>query len=87
MGEEDVGEKIGVVFTYFSKPMVAGIELTSGGLAVGDTIRLRGHTTDFSQTVDSIQIDNVSVEKAAAGQKVGIKVKDRVRPHDEVYKV
>jgi len=79
-------EEIGKVFTYFSKVGVAGIKL-SGDIAVGDTIRIKGFTTDFEQEVESMQIDREPVEKAGAGQSVGIKVKERVRPNDVVYKV
>ncbi len=79
--------KIGEVFTYFSKIGVAGIKLTDGTLSAGDTISIEGHTTNFEQTIDSIQIDREKVEKAEVGQEVGIKVKDRVRPHDKVYKL
>ncbi|MFQ6137102.1 MAG: translation elongation factor-like protein [Candidatus Hydrothermarchaeales archaeon] len=80
-------EKVGVVFTYFSKIGVAGIRLTDGPLSVGDTINIEGHTTNFDQKIESMQIDRVDVEKADVGQEVGIKVKDRVRPHDVVYKL
>ncbi len=79
--------KIGEVFTYFSKIGVAGIKLTDGILSTGDTISIEGHTTNFEQTIDSIQIDKGNVEQAEVGQEVGIKVKDRVRPHDKVYKL
>ncbi len=80
-------EKIGEVFTYFSKIGVAGIRLTDGTLSNGDTISIEGATTNFEQTVDSIQIDMDIVDQAKVGQEVGIKVKDRVRPHDKVYKL
>jgi putative protease len=80
-------EKVGKVFTYFSKVGVAGVELTDGPLSLGDTISIEGHTTNFQQTVDSMQIEREPIEKAEVGQKVGIKVKDKVRPNDIVYKV
>jgi putative protease len=80
-------EKVGKVFTYFSKVGVAGIELTDSPLAVGDKISIEGATTNFEQTLDSMQIDRADVEKAQKGQQVGIKVKDRVRPNDVVYKI
>ncbi|MFQ5975459.1 MAG: EF-Tu/IF-2/RF-3 family GTPase [Candidatus Hydrothermarchaeales archaeon] len=80
-------EQIGKVFTYFTKIGVAGIKLTEGTLSKGDTISIEGATTNFEQTADSIQIDREEVEKAEIGQEVGIKVKDRVRPHDKVYKL
>lgn len=82
MGEQLVGK----VKDYFAKIGVAGIEL-SAELAVGDTIRFHGHTTDFTQTVDSIQIEKQAVPKATGGQTIGIRVKERVRDHDQVFKV
>ncbi len=80
-------EKVGKVFTYFSKVGVAGIEITEGSLSVGDKISIEGATTNFEQDLDSIQIDRADVEKAKKGQQVGLKVKDRVRPNDVVYKI
>lgn len=79
--------EIGKVTHYFSKIAVAAIEITNDSLAVGDTIRIKGHTTDFMETVDSIQLDNKPVPKATPGQSVGIKVKEHAREHDAVYKV
>ena len=63
------------------------IELTGGELKVGDTIHIKGKHTDFTQTVDSIQIEHQSVPRAEKGKVVGIKVKDKVREHDQVFKV
>jgi putative protease len=80
-------EKVGKVFTYFSKIGVAGIELTDGALSIGDRISIEGHTTNFEQEVESMQIERTPVEKAEIGQKIGIKVKDKVRPNDVVYKI
>ena len=77
---------VGKVSDFFAKPVVAGIELTSP-LKVGDNIHIKGHTTDIEMTVDSMQIDNVNVSKGKAGDSVGIKVDDRVRRGDTVYKV
>lgn len=84
-----MGEKveIGNVFNFFSKPSVAAINITSGELSVGDTIQILGDTTDLTQKIESMEIDREKVEKATAGQGVGIKVKERVRPNDKVYKV
>jgi translation elongation factor EF-Tu-like GTPase len=81
MAEE---EEIGQVTDYFAKIGVAGIDLT-GKLRVGDTIRIRGHTTDLEQVVESMQIEQV--EEAGAGDKIGIKVSDRCRRGDHVYTV
>jgi len=79
--------EIGKISHYFSKIGVAAIEITNGSLSVGDTIHVKGHTTDFTQTVDSIQLDNQPITTATPGQAVGIKVKDHARQHDAVYKV
>ena len=79
--------EIGKVTHYFGKIGVAAIEITQGTLRVGDTIHIKGHTSDFTQTVDSMQIENASVEEASAGESVGIKVADHAREHDVVYKV
>ena len=80
-------KKIGEVVHYFSKIGVAAIKVTSGSLSVGDTIHIRGHTTDFQQRIDSIQIEHVSVQKADPGDDIGIKVTERVREGDQVYTV
>jgi len=80
-------EKIGVVIHYWSKIGVAGLRITDGELKVGDTIRIKGHTSDFTQPVESIQIENESVEVAGPGQDIGIKVIESARDHDEVFKV
>jgi len=79
-------KKVGEVIKFFAKPSVAAIKITEGTLTIGDTILIKGHTTDFQEEVKSMQIDNVPVEKAEAGQLIGIKVKDRVREGDTVYK-
>ena len=78
--------EIGQVSDFFARPVVAGIQLT-GPLNVGDNIHIEGHTTDIEFNVQSMQIDNVDVEEAKAGDAVGIKVTDRVRRGDKVYKV
>jgi translation initiation factor IF-2 len=80
-------EKIGDVFHYFSKLGVAAIRLTDGGLKVGDTIQIQGPTTNLTQTVDSIQIEQTPVKSASKGQSVGIRVRDKVREKDLVYRV
>jgi len=78
--------EIGKVSDFFARPVVAGIELTAP-LKVGDKIHVAGHTTDMELTVQSMQINNVDVKEAKAGDSVGIKVSDRVRRGDTVYKV
>ncbi len=80
-------EKIGEVVKFFAKPSVAAVKLTEGELRVGDTIKIFGHTTDLPQVIDSMEVNNQKVDKAVAGDYIGIKVADRVRPGDEVFKV
>jgi len=82
--EEELVE-IGRITHFFSKIDVAVIELKAA-LNVGDTIVVKGPTTDFEQEVDSMQIEHKNVPKAEAGQSVGLKVKQRVRETDVVYK-
>jgi selenocysteine-specific translation elongation factor len=79
-------EEIGRVSDFFARPVVAGIEL-AGTLKVGDKIHIKGHTTDMELIVDSMQINNVDVQEARAGDSVGVKVSERVRRGDSVYKV
>ena len=80
-------QEIGKVTHYFGRIGVAAIEITQGTLAVGDTIHVKGHTSDFTQKVDSIQIEGQPVDTATAGQAVGIKVVEHAREHDVVFKV
>ena len=79
--------KIGHVSHYFGKIQVAAIELTDGDLNVGDSIHIKGHTSDFTQTVDSMQIDGADVLQAARDTSVGIRVAEHVRVGDEVFKI
>jgi len=79
-------EVVGNVSDFFARPVVAGIEMT-GTLRVGDKIHIKGHTTDMELVVNSMQIDNANVTEAKAGDSVGIKVDDRVRRGDLIYKV
>lgn len=78
--------EIGKVSDFFKKPVVAGIELTAP-LKVGDKVHIKGHTTDQELTIQSMQIDNRDVKEAKAGDSVGIKISDRARQGDTVYKV
>jgi selenocysteine-specific translation elongation factor len=77
---------IGKVSDFFARPVVAGIELT-GALKLGDKIHIKGHTTDMELAVDSMQIDNENVTEAKSGDSIGIKISDRARRGDTVYKV
>ncbi|MCX5633924.1 MAG: EF-Tu/IF-2/RF-3 family GTPase [Phycisphaerae bacterium] len=79
-------EIIGKVSDFFAHPVVAGIELT-GSLKVGDKIKIKGHTTELEMTVGTIQINNANVTEAKAGDSIGIKVTDRVRKGDNVYRI
>ena len=83
MGEDKVGE----VVKFFSKPSVAAVKITAGELRIGDRVKFTGHTTDFEDTINSMEIDNSQIEKATAGDYIGIKISDRVRPGDEMFKV
>ena len=82
-----VEEKIGIVEHFFTNVNVAAIRITGGELKLGDTIHFVGSTTDFEQKIDSMQIDRKPVEMVKSGDDVGIKVKDRVREQDIVYKI
>jgi putative protease len=79
-------EAVGKVSDFFARPVVAGIEMT-GTLKVGDKIHITGHTTNIEMVIGSMQINNASVTQAKRGDSVGIKVPDRVRRGDIVYKV
>ncbi|MBA7621674.1 hypothetical protein ES703_29040 [subsurface metagenome] len=79
-------EEVGSVSDFFAHPVVAGIELT-GTLKAGDRIHIKGHTTDMELTIASMQINNVNVNEAKTGDAIGIKVSERVRRGDTVYKV
>lgn len=79
--------EVGRVDKFFAKPSVAAIEITAEGFKVGDTLAYRGHTTDFEDVVKSIEINNQAVEQAKPGDMVGVKIPERVRPNDKVYKI
>jgi putative protease len=78
--------EIGNVSDFFARPVVAGITLT-GTLKVGDNIHIKGHTTDIELIVESMQVNNINVTEGKTGDAIGIKVPDRVRAGDHVYKV
>ena len=86
MTEENLGKEIGKVISYFSHVEVAAIKL-SKVLKVGEKIRIKGATTDFEVEVDSMQINNKAVEKGKKSDDIGIKVSEKVRPNDKVYKL
>jgi len=79
-------ERVGVVSHYYTHLGVAAVVL-DGDLSVGDTIHIKGHTSDFNQKVESMQIEHRNVSQAKRGDNIGIKVKEHAREHDVVYKV
>ncbi len=78
---------VGRVTHYYGKAQVIAVEITAGELHVGDTIHVAGHTSDFTQSIDSMQIEHENVDSAKAGDVVGIQVSERAREHDDVYLV
>ena len=80
-------EAIGVVTHYYSHLGVAVAQLNAGSLKIGDTIHVKGHTTDFTQKVDSMEYEHRHIEQAGAGQNIGLKVIDHAREHDIVFRL
>lgn len=78
-------EEIGHITHYFPKIGVAVVEITGGNLKVGETIRIKGHTSDFTQTVESLQQEHQSIPEAKKGYSIGMKVKEHVREGDKVF--
>lgn len=78
---------VGKVTHYFGKPRVAAIEITNGELRVGDTIHIKGHTSDFTQRIESMQIEHAPVQCAKVGDSIGIQVAEHAHEHDQVYLV
>ena len=83
---ERIEEEIGIIANYFSKISVAVVDLIAS-LSVGEKILIKGSTTNFEQTVDSMQIEHQNIENAESGQSIGLKVVDNVRKGDKVYKI
>lgn len=82
-----IEERVGTVIDYYAKIGVAAIRLDAGALAVGDSMRVRGHTTDLTQPVESLQVEHHAVSRAERGSEVAVKVRERVRKHDEVLRL
>jgi translation elongation factor EF-1alpha len=78
---------VGKVTHYFTRAGVAAITITDGELRVGDTVHIVGHTSDFTQVVESMQIEHAPVQVARPGDQVGIKVVQHARENDSVYRV
>jgi translation elongation factor EF-Tu-like GTPase len=81
------GERIGVVTHYYSHLSVATLRLESATVRVGDVIHIRGHTTDFSQRVESLEVDHAQVAEVGPSDDFGLKLAGHVREHDIVYKI
>jgi putative protease len=80
-------KKIGFVSNYFNKISVAAVEITDGTLSVGDRLLFLGHTTDFETSVHSMQIEHKSIAEAKKGDSIGVKVPEKAREGDKVYKI
>ena len=80
-------EQVAVIVKFFAKPSVAALEVTNGTINIGDLLKYKGHTTDFTEEITSMEIDNQPMDEVKAGDLVGVKVKERVREGDKVYKV
>lgn len=80
-------EKVGEIVHYFGDIKVAVIKATEETISVGDQIKINGATTDFEQTIESLQVDKEDVEKIEEGQEAGMKVEERVREGDQVYRL
>jgi putative protease len=80
-------ERIGSVIKFFDKTSIAAVKLDFGDLVIGDTVRIKGSTTDFTQKIEAMEFDHKPVDKASRGQFTGIKVVQPVKPFDLVYKV
>ncbi len=79
-------DPVGRVTHYFGQLSVAAVQLT-GPLAIGDQVHVKGHTTDFSQKIDSLEVEHQKVSKAGPGDNVAFKVPDKARPGDQVFRV
>jgi len=83
--EHDEADAIGIVTHYFSHPSVAAVTLDAP-LSVGDRIHIKGHTTDFEQTVSSMEVEHAALSEAKPGDDVALHVDDHVREHDKIYR-
>ncbi len=80
-------ERIGSVIKFFDKTSIAAVKLDFGDLSVGDTVRIKGNATDFTQKIEGMEFDHKPVRKAVRGQFTGIKLSQPARPFDLVYKI
>ncbi|MBW2406460.1 MAG: translation elongation factor-like protein [Deltaproteobacteria bacterium] len=80
-------DQVGMVINFYAKPCVAAIKVIRGTIQKGDVLKYKGYTTDFTEAVSSMEIENQPVEKAQEGDLVGVKVQKRVRENDKVYRI
>lgn len=80
-------EKIGYVSNFFGKISVAAVEITDGTVSVGETLHFKGHSTDFTSKVVSMEIEHEPVTEAKQGDSIGLKVSEKVRKKAKVYKI
>jgi putative protease len=78
---------VGTVTHYFKGPSVAVVKVEEGEISVGDQVHFHGHTSDFTETISSMEVEHQKVQAAKAGDEVAIQVVERARVHDKVYKV
>jgi putative protease len=78
---------VGTVTHYFKGPSVAVVQISDGEIALGDTVRFHGHTSDFTERITSMEVDHKKTDRATAGHEVAIQVVSRVRQHDQVFRV
>jgi translation elongation factor EF-Tu-like GTPase len=83
----DTEERVGIVTHYFTHLSVAIVQLDSGMLREGDVVHIKGHTSDFKQRIESMEVEHVHVSEVLAGQSFGLRVKEHAREHDVIYKV
>ncbi|MDH5534858.1 MAG: EF-Tu/IF-2/RF-3 family GTPase [Betaproteobacteria bacterium] len=86
-GAGPVEERVGIVTHYYTHLSVASVWVESGSLSVGDTVHIVGHTSDFRQRIESMQLEHQNVTEVTTGQEFGLKVTEHAREHDVVYKV
>ncbi|MBT39114.1 MAG: hypothetical protein CL938_11280, partial [Deltaproteobacteria bacterium] len=84
---EGQSERVGFVMHYWDHVNAAAIRIEHGQLRIGDTIHVRGHTTDYYQQINRLELDRTPIESAGPGQEIGVHVSQRVREGDSVYKV